>query len=79
MEFHLANGWISGLVDPLLELSTRECAGLLVFVDDKAGSGNFEAELFYGFGNGNILFKDQFDQKHTLLHKDSLTFMGILE
>jgi len=79
VEFHLANGWISGLVHPLLELPTRECARLLVFVDDKAGSGNFEAELFDGFADGNTLFKDQFDQKHTLLHKYSLTFIGILE
>jgi hypothetical protein len=79
VEFHLANGGIFGFAGSLLELPAWECASFLVFVDDKAGSGNFEAQFFDGFPNRNALFEDQFDQKHAFLHKDSLTFIGIFE
>lgn len=51
----------------LLELFHGEGAGFLVFLEDEAGSGEFETEFLDGPGDGKPLLKDHIDQHFSSL------------
>lgn len=54
-------------------------AGLLKFLDDEAGSGEFDLDTLGCLGDGDVLFEDELDQLLSLLSGKGSTLREILE
>jgi len=71
----LNNAWFSSAAS-FPELASREGPRFLVFVQDKASSGDFDVERLDDFAEGPALFKHLFHKQHALLRSANTYFDG---
>ena len=67
------------LIHSLFEFPAWESPCFFVFVDDRAGSCNFESKFLDGLSNRHSFFQHHLNEQHSFLYGKLATFMGILE